>query len=144
MTSKAEMLQRWYDEVWVRGNLNAIEEFYVPNIVASGIVPEMQVGLDDFRDLVAAFRAHVGEIDVKLPITTEQDDWLSAFLHVHTTRADNGAPIEVTGQVMVRFEDDKIVEAYNQFDFISLFEQLGQLPEDTIPICMTGQQLAWA
>ncbi len=45
---------------------------------------------------------------------------------------------------MARFKGGKMVEAYNQFDFISLFEQLGQLPQDTLPICMTGQQLDWA
>ncbi|WP_146343937.1 ester cyclase [Phaeobacter marinintestinus] len=144
MTTKTDLLQRWYDEVWVHGNLDAIDKFFVPDLVATGIVPEMQMGRDDFQDLVVAFRAHVGEIDVRLPKTVEHDDWLAAFLHVHTTRADNGAPIEVTGQVMARFEGDQIVEAYNQFDFVSLFEQLGQLPEDTIPICMTGQQLEWA
>lgn len=142
--TKSELLKEWYDQVWVHGDLEAIDQFFDPDTMAEGIIPEMQVGVDDFRDLVTAFRYHVGKIDVKLPKTIENGDWVAAMLHVHTSRADNGAPIEVTGQVMARFKDDKVVEAYNQFDFISLFEQLGQLPEDTLPICMTGQQLAWA
>ena len=142
--TKSELLKEWYDRVWVHGDLEAIDQFFDPDTMAEGIIPEMQVGVDDFRDLVTAFRYHVGDIDVKLPKTVENGDWVAAMLHVHTSRADNGAPIEVTGQVMARFKDDKVVEAYNQFDFISLFEQLGQLPEDTLPICMTGQQLAWA
>ncbi len=144
MTSNTEILQNWYDQVWVKGDLDAIDTFFEPDLVASGIVPEMQVGRDDFRDLVTAFLAHVGEVEVKLPITVENGDWVSAFLHVHTARGDNGAPIEVTGQVMARFENGKIVEAYNQFDFVSLFEQLGLFPSDTLPICMTGQRLDWA
>ncbi|SLN39362.1 SnoaL-like polyketide cyclase [Falsiruegeria litorea R37] len=142
--TKSELLKEWYDRVWVHGDLEAIDQFFDPDTMAEGIIPEMQVGVDDFRDLVTAFRFHVGDIDVKLPKTVENGDWVAAMLHVHTSRADNGAPIEVTGQVMARFKDDKVVEAYNQFDFISLFEQLGQLPEDTLPICMTGQQLSWA
>ena len=142
--TKSELLKEWYDRVWVHGDLEAIDQFFDPDTMAEGIIPEMQVGVDDFRDLVTAFRYHVGDIDVKLPKTVENGDWVAAMLHVHTSRADNGAPIEVTGQVMARFKNDKVVEAYNQFDFISLFEQLGQLPEDTLPICMTGQQLAWA
>ncbi|GAB5438523.1 ester cyclase [Falsiruegeria mediterranea] len=142
--TKSELLKEWYDQVWVHGDVDAIEKFFDPETMAEGIIPEMQVGVDDFRDLVTAFRYHVGEIDVKLPKTIENGDWVAAMLHVHTSRADNGAPIEVTGQVMARIKDDKVVEAYNQFDFISLFEQLGQLPEDTLPVCMTGQQLSWA
>lgn len=142
-TTNAEILKDWYDQVWVHGDIDAIDKFFVPDLVATGIVPEMQMGRDDFQDLVMAFRAHVGDIDVQLPKTVENGDWLAAFLHVNTTRADNGAPIVVTGQVMARFDDGKIVEAYNQFDFVSLFEQLGQLPEDTIPVAMTGQRLDW-
>ena len=141
---KSQLLKEWYDQVWVHGDLDAIDKFFDPSAMAEGIIPEMQVGPDDFRELVMAFHHHVGEIKVTLPKTIEDDEWVSAILHVHTSRADNGAPIEVTGQVMARFSGDKLVEAYNQFDFISLFEQLGQLPEDSLPICMTGQKLEWA
>lgn len=141
---KSQLLKEWYDQVWVHGDLEAIDRFFDPSAMAEGIIPEMQVGPDDFRELVMAFRHHVGDIKVELPKTIEDEEWVSAILHVHTSRADNGAPIEVTGQVMARFAEGKLVEAYNQFDFISLFEQLGQLPEDSLPICMTGQKLEWA
>ena len=142
--TKTEILQQWYDRVWVDGDLDAIDQFFQPDATAEGIIPEFQVGRDEFRDLVTAFRYHVGDIRVELPKVIENGDWLAAILHVHTSRADNGAPIELTGQVMARFQDGKVVEAYNQFDFISLFEQLGQLPADTLPVCMTGQSLDWA
>lgn len=142
--TKSELLREWYDQVWVQGNLDAIDQFFDPGAMAEGIIPEMQVGPEDFREMVIAFRHHVGEIKIDIPNMIENDEWVASILHVHTSRADNGAPIEVTGQVMVRFKDNKLVEAYNQFDFISLFEQLGQLPEDTLPICMTGQRLEWA
>ncbi|KUJ85869.1 hypothetical protein AVO45_02505 [Ruegeria marisrubri] len=138
------MLKAWYAEVWEQGNADAIQKYFSPDTMAEGLIPEMQVGPDDFRDLVAAFRHILGEIRVELPKIIEDGNWLSAILHVHTSRADNGAPIEVTGQVMARFRDGKMVETYNQFDFISLFEQLGQFPKDTLPVCMTGQRLDWA
>jgi predicted ester cyclase len=141
---KKEFLKSWYEEIWIKGNVDAVDQFFEPESIASGIVPEMQMGRDDFGDLVSAFLMHVENVDVKIPIMVEEGDWLSAFLHVHMQRGDNGAPVEVTGQVMARFANGKIVEAYNQFDFVSLFEQLGQFPEDTIPICMTGQRLDWA
>ena len=48
----------------------------------------------------------------------------------------------ITGQVMSRLVDGRVAEAYNHFDFISFFEMLGLLPEDTMTLCMTGQRIA--
>ncbi len=141
--TKSELLKAWYSEVWEQGNTDAIDQYFLPDTMAEGLIPEMQVGADDFRDLVTAFRHLLGDIRVELPKIIEENDWLSAILHVHTSRADTGAAVEVSGQVMARFKDGKMVEAYNQFDFVSFFEQLGQLPQDTLPVCMTGQRLDW-
>ncbi|WP_050602380.1 ester cyclase [Ruegeria sp. 6PALISEP08] len=142
--TNSEILRTWYSEVWENGNTEAIDQFFAPETMAEGLIPEMQVGADDFRDLVTAFRHILGDIKVELPKIIENEDWVSAILHVHTSRADNGAPLEVTGQVMARFKDNKMVEAYNHFDFVSFFEELGQFPADTLPVCMPGQRLDWA
>jgi len=141
--TKKEILQRWYDEVWCKGNLDMIDELFCPDTIASGIIPEMQMGPQDFRDLIFAVRNLVGDISVALPVTIEQDDWLSAVLIVNTCRNDSGTPIIVTGQVIARFDDGRMVETYNQFDWMSLFEQLGQFPPETLPVCMAGQRLDW-
>ncbi len=126
------------------GNTEAIGQFFAPDTLAEGLIPEMQVGADDFRDLVTAFRHILGDIKVDLPKIIEDGDWVSAIVHLQTTRADNGAPLQASGSVIARIKDGYMVEAYNQFDFISFFEQLGQFPEDTLPVCMTGQRLDWA
>ncbi|WP_170330023.1 ester cyclase [Ruegeria arenilitoris] len=142
--SHADILRNWYAEVWENGNIDAIDQFFAPDTMAEGLIPEMQVGADDFRDLVMAFRHVLGDIKVDLPKIIEDGDWVSGILNVSTTRADNGAPLQATGSVIARIKDGRMVEAYNQFDFISLFEQLGQFPQDTLPVCMTGQRLDWA
>lgn len=141
--TKTELLQRWFDEVWFRGNLDAIDEMFVPATKANGLLPEIVMGPEDFRELVAVLRAHVGNIKVTLLKTIENGDWLAALVHARMVRTDNGAPVEVTGQVFTRFAGDKMVEAYNQFDMISWFEQMGQMPANTLPVCLTGQGLDW-
>ena len=142
--SHADLLREWYSEVWETGNTDAIDQYFAPDTMAEGLIPEMQVGADDFCDLVTAFRHVLGDIRVELPKIIENGDWVSAIIHVKTTRADNGAPLQAAGSVVARVKDGRMVEAYNQFDFISLFEQLGQFPQDTLPVCMTGQRLDWA
>ncbi|QBF32080.1 ester cyclase [Thalassococcus sp. S3] len=141
--SKIALLQAWYDDVWCAGNIDAIDRYMNAETVATGIMSEMQMGRDEFRDLVSAMRTLVEEVNVSLPQWIESGDWLAAIISVTAVRVDTQAPIVCTGQVMVRFEDDKMVETYNQFDYLSLFEQLGQFPPETLAICMTGQRLSW-
>jgi predicted ester cyclase len=35
--------------------------------------------------------------------------------------------MEITGMTIVRVRDGKIIEAWNNFDFMSMFKQLGAL-----------------
>ncbi|MBE1296912.1 ester cyclase [Phycobacter azelaicus] len=142
--TNTEHLRAWYTEVWEKGNLDKIGEFFANDTIATGIVPEIQVGTGELQELVMAFQAHVGKFKIDLAKVIEQGDWVAALVIVRTTRGDTGAPLEVTGQIMTRFKDGKIVEAYNHFDYVSLLEQMELLPADTIPICLTGQRLTWA
>ena len=64
--TKTELLSRWYEEVWEDGNLDVIGDFFEPGTIAQGVVPEMQMGVNDFRDLVMAFQAHVGAFKVDM------------------------------------------------------------------------------
>ncbi|MDK3018523.1 ester cyclase [Pseudodonghicola flavimaris] len=142
--TKIEVLQRWCDEVWRDGNLDAIGELFDPSAVTSGVVPQMQIGPDDFRELVSVLRHHVGPIEAEILKTVEEGDWLAAMMNFRTSRADNGAPIEVAGQVMLRFNGDRMAEAYNHFDYLAFFEQLGLVPPDSLTIFLTGHKLDWA
>ncbi|GHG95420.1 ester cyclase [Pseudodonghicola xiamenensis] len=141
--SKIEMFRWWCEEVWHKGNLEAIHQMFAPDAVTSGVVPELLMGPDDFYELVSVLRSHVGPITPEILKTVEQDDWLAVMMRFKTSRADNGAPIEVSGQVMLRYQGDKMVEAYNHFDYLAFFEQLGLVPQDSLSIFLTGHKLDW-
>jgi hypothetical protein len=142
--SRSKLLQQFYQDVWVRNDLDAIDRYFSPTAHADGLIPRMLFTPQDFRELVMSMTHLFGKIEVDCPVVVENGDWVAALVRARTSRADTGAPIEVTGQTMVRFEGDRMVEAYNHFDYVSLFEQLGQFPCDTVPVCMTGQRLGWS
>ncbi|TDE35068.1 ester cyclase [Antarcticimicrobium sediminis] len=144
LLTKTELFERWCDEVWRKGNLDAIDDFLKTSTLTAGVVPHMQMGPADFRELVTVVRFHVGPIEPTIQHCVEQGDWLAVMMQFDSTRADNGAPIQVPGQVFLRFEGDKMVEAYNLLDFMSFFEQLGLLPPDALTICLTGHKLDWS
>jgi predicted ester cyclase len=41
--------------------------------------------------------------------------------------APTNQPLEFTGMTIVRLEDGKIAEAWNEFDFMKMYSQLGAL-----------------
>jgi predicted ester cyclase len=41
--------------------------------------------------------------------------------------AASNQPIEITGIAIVRIKDGKIVEGWNNFDFLKLYQQIGAI-----------------
>jgi ketosteroid isomerase-like protein len=140
--TKAQILQDWFIQVWVNGDLDAIERYLAPDMQAAGVMPDMNLEPEDFRVMVEAMTAQVTDLTFGFEHAIEQGDWVSALMSVKAKAADTGNPIHITGQIMARFEGDKIVEAYNHYDFIALFEQLDRLPEGTVGRCLMGEKIA--
>lgn len=139
---KRQILEEWYRRVWVEGDLDAIDEMFSPDTQAAGLLPEMQMGPDDFRELVPMFLNMVETPSVSLDKFMEDSDWASALYSMRVTDASSGRPVIGTGQLFARFKGDKIVETYNSFDFMSFFEQIGLLPEQSMALCLTGHRLS--
>ncbi|WP_299614515.1 ester cyclase [uncultured Tateyamaria sp.] len=141
MPNKVKTLQGWYDEVWTNGDLEAIPKFLAPNARSRGIMGDMPFAIDDLEDLVTMVRELLGTIEITLPITMEQDDWLSALVEIKSHAADTGDPVHVFGQVIARFDGGKMVEIYTGTDSLTLFEQLGMLPENAMAVMLGGTRL---
>lgn len=139
--SNVDFLQEWYRQVWINGDLDAIDRYFPPHPVASGLMADGQVGAEDFRALVPALRHLVRDLDISIDRSIELGDWLWAHFTVHAQAALGVERVEAQGQVMMRVSDGLIVEAYNGFDFVAFFEQLGLLPKDAFLLLLSGERL---
>jgi len=139
--SKVEFLQEWYRQVWVEADLEAVDRYFAPRTGADGLMPDGQVGPEDFKALVPALLALVRNLDIRIDRSMEVGDWLWAQISVNAVTAEGMAPISAAGQVMMRIEGDKITEAYNAFDFLTFFQQAGLLPEDAFLLLLSGERL---
>lgn len=137
-----ELLQDWYNRVWVKADLDAIDTYFAPRAGADGIMPDGQVGVEDFKALVPALLALVRDLTIDIERSHEVGDWLWTQILVKASTAHGIDPILARGQVMVRIEDGKITEAYNCFDFITFFEQAGLLPQDAFMLLLSGEKLS--
>ncbi len=139
--TKLELLEQWYQRVFIDVDLDAIDEFFAPRTTASGFMSELAVGADDFRELVPAMTNLIRDLSVSIDAHHDSGDWLWALVSVRAKSARSMAPVTFSGQVMMRVENGKITQAFNQFDFITFFEQLELLPANTFALCLSGETI---
>lgn len=135
------LLYFWFQEVWCKGNLDAVNEVMTAKTVISGAVSALAEPECDYGEVVAALRNLVGPMKVAFTHAMETRDWVSIRLLVDTSDPKDGTAFQITGQVMARVADGKIAELHSNMDYFRMFEQLGQLPPEAMAICMTGERL---
>jgi steroid delta-isomerase-like uncharacterized protein len=134
------LVRRWFEEVWNKGRAEAIEELFDAEGVAHGLADESSAplrGPANFGVFHQRFREAFPEIEVVVEDTVSEGDKVAARCTVRGRhRGDSlgfkatDSPVEFDGICIVRIADGKIVEAWNNFDFMSMFQQLGALRLD--------------
>jgi steroid delta-isomerase-like uncharacterized protein len=137
------ILRRWFEEVWNSGRAEAIDELFAEEGVAHGLADESGAelrGPTGFKPFHQRFRESFPDIEVVVEDTVSEGDKVAARCTVRGRhRGDSlgikatDSPVHFDGICIVRIADGKIVEAWNNFDFMSMFRQLGALRLDAAP-----------
>lgn len=138
-----ELIRRWFEEVWNRGREEAIDELFGEEGVAHGLAGEGGAelrGPAGFKPFFRSFREAFPEVEVVVEDTVSEGDKVAARCTVRGRhRGDTlgvkatDSPVEFHGICIVRIADGKIAEAWNSFDFMSMYRQLGALRLDAAP-----------
>ena len=142
MSEKLDLLQSFYDRVWVAGAVEEAETFFDGTAEASGLMPDLAIGAQEFHEFVGALLEQLVVNRVTMEKAVEEGDWISVMATYSATVQMTGHEITGSGMLMARICDGKIVEAFNCLDFLGLFEKLGLVPENALALCMTGQRLS--
>jgi steroid delta-isomerase-like uncharacterized protein len=131
------LIHRWFEEVWNKGREEAIDEMFAEDGIAHGLTDEGVEplrGAAGFKPFFQKFRAAFPDIEVAIEDTISEGDKVAARCVVRGKHQSDSLgfaatqqPMEITGMAMVRVRDGKIVEAWNNFDFMTMFKQLGVL-----------------
>ena len=129
------LIRRWFDEVWNKGREEAIDELFAAEGIAHGLADEAGNALrgpQDFKPFFRKFRSAFPEIEIVVEDTVAEGDKVAARCLVRGKHqsdslgfAATGQSTEFTGITIVRIEQGKIVEAWNNFDFMTMYKQLG-------------------
>ena len=128
------LIHRWFEEVWNRGRSDAIDEMLAPEGIVHGLADDGDAlrGPEGFRPFHAKFRESFPDISVNVEDTVCEGDRVAVRCSVRGKHsadslgfAATNKAVEFSGIAIVRVKDGKIVEAWNNFDFMSLYQQLG-------------------
>ena len=129
------LLRRWFDEVWNKGRAEAIDELFAADGVAHGLSDDENSpmkGPADFKPFHTTFRGAFPEITVEIEQMIAEGDLVAAICKVrgshkgdHLGIAATNVAVDFSGICVVRIRDGKIVEAWNNFDFMKLNRQIG-------------------
>jgi steroid delta-isomerase-like uncharacterized protein len=131
------LIHVWFEEVWNKGREEVIDEMFAADGIANGLANESGEplrGPADFKPFFHKFRDAFPDIEVVVEDTIAEGDKVAARCSVRATHQGDSLgftatqkPVEFTGITIVRVKDGKIVEAWNNFDFMSMFQQLGAI-----------------
>ena len=127
------LVRRFYEQVWMRGELDAADEVFADEYVrhdfrASDPVP----GPEGQKQIAAAFRSAFPDLTFDIDFLLADGEYVVGRWTASGTHEGAWAGVEPTGRRMTfsavnvfRFEDGKVVEIWNHRDDLGLMEQLG-------------------
>jgi steroid delta-isomerase-like uncharacterized protein len=129
------LAHEWFEEVWNQGRSEAIERLFAADGVAHGLADlagNDPVGPDGFKPFHRKLTEAFPDIRIEVEDTVCQGDKIAARCVLTGTHrgetlgmAATGRRVSVTGITILRIEQGKIAEAWNNFDFVGLYRQLG-------------------
>jgi predicted ester cyclase len=141
MSEPEEVVRRWFKEVWDEGRESTIDQLMAPFAVAYGLPGGPIQGPTAFKPLFRMFRDALGDMSVDVVRTVVQGDTVAAHCHVtgrHSGPALGGdptnQPVDFWGITIVRVEDGQIVEGWNCFDMLSMYQQIGWVASPPQPV----------
>ena len=136
-TANKVLIHRWFEEVWNKKREAAIHEMLHPEVViyGLGIAPSDSIrGPEEFVPFWKKFTTAIPDLTVSVESTVAEDDQVAVRCSVRGKHSGFGvgvAPtynsISVNGMVLAHIKKGKIYEAWNNFDFLLLYQQMGIL-----------------
>ncbi|HEV8273277.1 MAG TPA: ester cyclase [Chitinophagaceae bacterium] len=115
---------RWFQEVWNNNRKAAIDELMDDNAVVHGIEGIEAPGPEGFKVFYDSFKQQFPKVHVEVEDTVCEGGYETSRCRVTATNANNQT-VTFSGMTFLQVKDNKILEAWNSFDFLSMYQQLG-------------------
>jgi len=135
MPTPDAVVRAWFKEVWDEGNEDAIDRLADPNCIIHGLggpgAPPMR-GTAPFKALFRTFRQALGDLEISVERTVTEGETCAAYCRVKGRHVGDalgtpvtGHPVEFNGVSITIVRNGRIVEGWNCFDFLTMYQQFG-------------------
>ena len=135
LAANKALVRRWFEEIWNQGRTEAISEMFAEDGIAHGLSAEVDNplrGPNGFLPFHSQFREAFPNIEVVVEDQIAEGDLVATRCSVRGKHeghslgiAATHAPVDFTGMTITRIANGKIAEAWNNFDFMRMYRQLG-------------------
>jgi len=130
-TENKALVRRWFKEVWNEGNTKTIDELLTDRSVIHGLGEDLR-GPAAFKSFHAAYRDAFPDVKIQIDRMVAEDDLVAVHWSASATHsgsglgfAASGRPVKFSGMGIARFEANKLIEGWNNFDQLGLLQQIG-------------------
>lgn len=133
-TNNSELICRWFEEVWNKGRAEAVDEMFAADGIAHGLgEADIDVrGPAAFKPFFEKLRGAFPDFQLTIEDTISEGDkvaarWTARMTHGgdHLGLPATGRPVVVSGMSIIRIRDGQIVEGWNNWDMMSMMQQIG-------------------
>ena len=134
MPNSVDLIRRWFEEVWNQGREATIDELCAKHAVGHGQTTDGTdiEGPEHFKQFWHAFRAAFSSIHVEIHHTIQEGEmvmarWTLTANHTGSFMGiePSGKRVTVTGMSVQRFVNGQLVEAWDNWDQLGAFAQIG-------------------
>jgi len=131
------LVRRCLADVWDGGRLERVDDLLAESFVRHGpSATEGEIrGRDGFKRLVSMYRATYPDLRVPIEDQVAEGDlvvtrWTARGTHRGELMgiAPTGNPVSVSGMILDRVVDGRIVEEWASYDALGMLRQLGAIP----------------
>jgi steroid delta-isomerase-like uncharacterized protein len=128
------LVRRYFEEIWVKGKLDLIEELLTTDFVRRGpTATEGEVrGQEGFESLVSMYRSALPDLRVPIEDQIAEEDrvvtrWTARGTHQGELmgNAPTGNQVTVRGILVDRISGGKIEEEWADYDTLHFMQQIG-------------------
>ena len=130
---RKNVIRRVFDEVWNKNDLSIVDQVYAADFVAhvAGAPRDIE-GPEQFKQFVALHSVLTSELSFTIEDQIAEDDrvatrWTSTAIPAAGLVGPSGdsQTVRVTGITIHRFADGKVVESWDNWDLLTIYEALG-------------------
>ncbi len=129
------LIRRFYEEVFNKRNLAALDDFYAPDHVDHTLPPGLPAGPEGTRQAIAMTLAGFPDLRITIEDMIAEGDKVVIRFTMHGTQqgmfgnlSPTGKQVAVSTIEITRIADGKIVEDWGLDDRLGMLQQLGLVP----------------